>query len=301
MRQSWGLMIALQKLGAKWRGYAGVIVDFFKQFLYKFAHMSVAHEQLRNLLKTELRSSKSRNRAFSARAFSRRLGISSGGLSAILSGKRRVSSKYAVRILDRLNVQGERRARIERLFGKENSDSLEQAAFNVPYRELSSDQFELIRSWEHFAILNLTRIPDVGSDPHAIAKRLGISRRQAQNAMTRLVRLGMLEILPDGKMIRREARYKTSDGQKSEALRYSHAKNLKLAARSLKNDPIEIRDFLAMTVAINPNRIDQARLIIRKAFGELCDLLEEDPVSEVYKACFQLFPLSHSGEVNDQK
>ena len=67
---------------------------------YGFCH------KIPKLLRMKFGEIKAKNPAYSQRAFARRLGLSSGSLSGILSGKRAVSEKKALALAKRLNELG---------------------------------------------------------------------------------------------------------------------------------------------------------------------------------------------------
>jgi uncharacterized protein (TIGR02147 family) len=88
----------------------------------------------------------------------------------------------------------------------------------------------------------------------------------------------------------------TTDGIASAAVRKAHSEHLDRARESLERDPIEIRDFTSTTMAINVNKIPEAKQLIREFRSRLTKLLEADPKSEVYVFSAQLFPLSRRSE-----
>jgi len=59
------------------------------------------------------------------------------------------------------------------------------------YVLLAHDVFRFVSDWWYFAILSLAETDDFDAAPWAIARRLGISREQAQEATETLLRLGM--------------------------------------------------------------------------------------------------------------
>jgi uncharacterized protein (TIGR02147 family) len=159
------------------------------------------------------------------------------------------------------------------------------------------DRFLLISDWHHFAILSLVQTADYRHEAGWVARRLGIRKQEAGTALDRLERIGLLVRDESGKIRRSHVRYTTSDGVTNLHLRKLHAQNLELARKSLENDPVEIRDITASTIAVNPDKLPQARALIRDFQDELSRLMESGTRSEVYKFCVQLFPLSHKLEI----
>lgn len=71
---------------------------------------------IQNLLHGKFMEAKAGNPRYSLRAFARRLEISAGSLSAILSGKRVISKKLAEKIADRLGLDDQSRSELLKTF-----------------------------------------------------------------------------------------------------------------------------------------------------------------------------------------
>lgn len=249
----------------------------------------VEQPAIQKTLAQELFRSQIKNPSYSLRAFAQRLKVNSGAVSSILNEKRRISKKMAIKISDELHLNPQEKAKFLSDFSKGNPTP------SVHYTQLSVDQFNLISEWYHLAIVSLVEIQDFKNDPKWISKRLGISFRKARSAFKRLERLGLIAIR-DGKVTLTHARYATSDESLNLSLQRSHAKNLELVKYSLERDDLEKRDFSAMTLAIDPKKLKDAKERIRLFLDEMSLLLETDPKSEVYKLCVQLIPLTRRNE-----
>jgi uncharacterized protein (TIGR02147 family) len=247
---------------------------------------------LQNLLRQRYSEMRIKNPSYSLRAFARRLDLNSGALSAFLNGKRRVSRKMAVRIADSLGLDPQERAEVLAHFPTKRVQSTAESGQPLQYLQLTADQFRIISKWHHFAILSLIRTRGFQSNPKWIAARLGITLPQAQEALSRLARLGFISVDENGKIRRSKSKYRTTDDVVSLSLRQGHAENLELAKDSLVKASLEQRDFTAVTMAIDPGKLPDAKERIRKFQDELADFLESGDQTEVYKICVQLFPLT---------
>jgi uncharacterized protein (TIGR02147 family) len=162
----------------------------------------------------------------------------------------------------------------------------------------------VLGEWVHFAILSLLKTDDFKSDPQWIATRLGISPNQVSTALERLLSLEMIQRSEHGEYSRTNGHFRTSDDVADVSIRKFHSQTLELAKESLHRDPIECRDFSAVTMAIDLNQLDRAKTIIRQCQDELMSLLETGQRTEVYRFSCQLFPLtvlktySPKGDVN---
>ncbi len=227
---------------------------------------------------------KKKNPSFSLRAFAKKLSTTHSALSEILKGKRTVSKKMALRLIEGLELNSKERQALLELFPG--------SQFTADYVTLSEDEFDLTSEWYYFAILSLCETSDFKADPKWIARRLNIKLNESQVALRRLLRLKLLQKTSEGKYQRGSMAYITSDEVQNELLKKAHHQNLELAKNSLKNDSLEIRDFTTVTMAIDPLKLPIAKKMIREFHDKLCLYLETPPKAEVYQLCMQLFPLT---------
>jgi uncharacterized protein (TIGR02147 family) len=237
---------------------------------------------------------RSRNAAFSLRAFARKLGLNPSALSEILQGKRRVSKKMAQRILLRICTSPKEAEQILALF-PEGTVTLKAAAVTdqTRYSILPIDQFQTIASWHHFAIHSLIATKDFKADPNWIAKRLGLKTTEAEAALERLERVGMIAWdRRRKKMQQKRTEFSTPEDVANTAVRIAHNEDLENARRKIEEIAIELREFTSITMGIDTKKIPTAKKMIREFRDKLSDFLESGPKTEVYRMCFHLFPLS---------
>jgi uncharacterized protein (TIGR02147 family) len=260
---------------------------------------------IQRLLSRKLTEARIKNAAYSLRAFSRKLGVSSSAVSEIMNGKRTISAKLAERIVTRLSLDPKEAETVLSLFPKKRKNFRANGGMpqGLPAGEikkmlqLSVDEFHAISDWYHFAILSLLETRGAKSDSAWIAKRLGISIRDASSALERMERLDLLK-WENGKIALTGKSFQTTDDVNNLALRKTHAQNLELAKAALEIDDLGIRDFTAMTMAIDPKKIPEAKKLIREFRDRLCGFLEQGEKKEVYKFSVQLIPLSKGGETS---
>jgi uncharacterized protein (TIGR02147 family) len=230
------------------------------------------------------------NPSYSIRAFAKKLQVSSGALSEILAGKRRLTESLAKRIISRLAMRPRDARRLMLLVQEEYIEAScmgeDTASTTVPV-----DEFELISQWEHFAILSLTETKGFKSDVKWIAERLGISFSKAKRAILRLESLGHL-VNEGGKLKRKKTRLQSSDDIINISVRRSHYGDLDLAKRSLDRDDISIRDFTSITLPADTHLMEMAKKKIRRFQDEMESLFEGNDCDEVYRMNIQLYPLT---------
>jgi uncharacterized protein (TIGR02147 family) len=257
------------------------------------------------ILQDELLRIRTRRTEFSLRSYARLLALNPTQLNETLQGRRLVTRKIATRVLDRLGYDPVRSHELvesipaERARPKTNLGTRREGATPATVRAftaLSADEFRAVADWHCFAILSLAETRGFKSKPEWIGKRLGIPTRDAASAIESLVRLGLLEwsstpggarrLKPTGRQ------FTTTNDIPSTSIRRNHAQGLELAREALNDVPVELREFTATVLAIDPKRLPLAKERLRAIKRELAELLEAGTPREVYRLSIQLFPLS---------
>ena len=217
-------------------------------------------------------------------------------MSRILSGKQPLSLKAAKKITAQLDLSPLERQRflmsaVEVRHRKEAEAGFEPILSSLAVREMDLDVFRVISELYHFALIELTETEDFDGAPATIAKRLGISSLQASLGLERLLRLGLLK--KDGHVYRRTAAHfsvkdKTATGP---ALIRQQKDILERAALSLEQFPLEKRVNNAITMAIDPDKLEYARELIIDFSRALCQTLEKGKRKRVFQLSVNLFPL----------
>lgn len=228
---------------------------------------------------------KGQNPAFSLRAFSKKIGVSSGALSEVLQNKRRVTIATAKKILENLNYSPDQ---IEQFLSERKAPKKGQDRY---FQDLSFDQYEVLSSWHSLALLNLLELPDEDQDIEFMASRLNLTAKKIEETLERLVRLKMIEIV-SGRYVRTYIRYKTSEDIANLAIKKYHLDTLELSQVALKETEIELRDFSSILLKINPKNIKKVKELIRAFQDEVSDLVEQDSPEEIYHMNVHLYPLT---------
>jgi len=159
-------------------------------------------------------------------------------------------------------------------------------------RLLNDDELAMMVEWYHFAVLSLFSTKDFKMDPVWIGERLGIPTEIAQSSLDRLIRIGMVKVDDSGKAELVQGPLTTTSTIPSQFLRLSHQETLRHVVDNIQQVPMEKRDLSSITVAINTDKIDEAKVLIRNFRRKLADLLSQGKKNEVYTLNVQLFPLS---------
>lgn len=224
------------------------------------------------------------NPSYSLRAFARFLQMEASSVSQILSGKRNASDRVIRSICNRLSVDPELSHHFLKNVGE----------YTVLYQQVAMDAFAVIADWYHYAILELTFTKNFQSSPKWIAKKLNISPAEVRVAIERLERLELIEV-KNGKLRKIET-YLTNgpDGFTAPALRELQRQVLRKALTAIDETPQEKKSITSMTMAIDPKKLPEAALRIKKFRRELCSFLEDGPRTYVYNLGIQLYPVSDS-------
>ena len=262
----------------------------------------------RTCIREELEARIEKNSSYSLRAFAKALNLNAGALSEILAGKRHPSFKMAQKLLEVLELSPEEARRfLNSLAQAQKSRGLKRlnpefrkqarrAGSVEPVRELSLELFKVIADWYHYAILELTYLPSFQATPGWIAKKLGISEIEAKLALERLESLGLVEE-KNGSLIKTDLKLSTADRSLTTPAHKKRQKQiLEKSIYSIENDPIENRNHSACTMAIDPEKIPEAKKRIQEFTRELCQFLESGNRSRVFEMQISLFPLTKEEE-----
>ncbi|MEW6057233.1 MAG: TIGR02147 family protein, partial [Bdellovibrionota bacterium] len=257
------------------------------------------YQNYRQWLEGELTKRCEKNPKYSLRAFARTLGLSPSQLSRILSGKRPLSVPTADQIAFRLGLPPQARSQLlslvvnqERALGGRSKKDRKTQDDPSSSLVLSLDAFAVISAWYHYAITELTQVEDFKSQPRWIASRLGITIAEANAAVKRLVRLGVLSKDHEGNFKKTADSVATTNEIRSSGLRKFHKQILQKAMESLEEIELEKRDVTAITMAIDPKNLPKTKQKIQKFRKTLCSQLEKGRPTEVYTRSIQLFPLT---------
>jgi uncharacterized protein (TIGR02147 family) len=243
-------------------------------------------DKVRLILLEELARAQARNPGYSMRAFAKRVGISQPAISQILAGKRPVTRKTAEKILRGLDKDPQT---IATLFQPELENTQK-------FKSLDMDSYHLIADWHYYAILSLAETKDFLGTPKWIAARLGIGEALAKDSVERLLRLDLLERDPKTKKLRATGeQLEAMSAIANPALKKASRQNIELAQKALEETEFAERDFTAITLCFDPDKMAEAKQMIKNFRRNFCKVMEAKPKKEVYKLSIQLFPLTKRG------
>lgn len=241
-------------------------------------------------LRADLSRKQRTNTAFSLRSYARFLKLQPPTLSAILSKKRPFPKKRLEDTAKALKLSPKEREQFI-----SSATGLSVIRTETPSRHALSEEahFRIIAEWEHYAFLSLMDTKPFRLDTKWIAKRMGISEIRVHTVLSQLENAGLIRISKK-KIQKTFSSLETSQDVASTALRKSHMETLQLAQKKLEEIPVKRRDFSAITVAVNMERLAEAKQKIKTFRNEMEALLEGGSPTEVYQLAIQLYPLTVS-------
>lgn len=243
---------------------------------------------LQNLLTEKIE----KNSQYSLRAFARLVEVSPAVLSRIISGKRKLTFNLAVRIADALHLGPIEKETLYSFFT--NLNESEKSAQDQHEKELSIDCYNAMKEWYHYGITQLLFVKNFSDDPKWIAKMLSITELEAKLAIERLLRLEILDRDENGKLYKTTAHLSTTIDIATAGIRHFQKQILEKSILSLENDELLEKDITSITIAINEERIAEAKTEIKKFRKKMSEFLTTGEKSRVYNLGIHLIPLSKS-------
>ena len=234
----------------------------------------------REILKDELGRRSKTNPRYSLRAYARDLGTSAATLSEIFNGRQGLSMALAKKFASHIKLTAEEieyfcdlvesehgRSEMKRKFAKTRLRKYQ----SDDYHSLQLDTVAVISQWYHFAILELTHVEGFKASESWIARALGIEKSEVHQAVTRLKKLGLLEIKEDGSWIYTQLFLATTDGIHSRYIQDLHHQLLQKAQQALPEQTVAQRDCSAMIMAIDEAALPEAKKMLKEFRRKFCD------------------------------
>ncbi len=242
----------------------------------------------RRMLQRELEQRRSKNPSYSLRAFAASLDLSAPFLSQIVSGQKRLSQDRAFLVLQKIKwsyrqkqlflslvkLEGSKDANIQKL-----SLRHAKALSEIDFIDLKEDQFKLVAEWYYFAIAELTAVKGFREEAQWIARRLNISPTLVEEALQKLLRLGI--VTRDRGRLRKSESYGINDVP-SLAIQTFHRHHLRRASLALDSQKFNDREFTGQTLSFERQKFSEVKEYIREFHQKMnqysTDLQDPDSV-----------------------
>jgi len=250
---------------------------------------------------------RARNSAYSLRAFARDLKLSPSRLNDVLKGRYGLSPNAARGIAKKLNLTESevdqfcnlvmaKHSRIQKE-RKSAAALLEKSKKSLKEKQIDNDQFKLMSDWYHLAILELVGLRDRQHSAQAFSMRLGESEDKIQDAIDRLMRLGLLRKEEGGYKAQQDYTMINAGLVPSRLVRRFHSQIMSKAMNSVEGHAPETRLLNTLVLAVEKDKLPRAQELInefKKKFNRELGISEN--ATDVYALSIQYFSLTQKGE-----
>lgn len=252
-----------------------------------------SHSYYLGVLKDSLLSRQRLNPSYSIRAYARDLGLNSSTLSQILNGKRPLPQKSSKVIAQKLNLDEKSSTLFVESINRSSTslDDIKIAPLDQRFM-LDDSYYRVIAEWEHYAVLDLFDLEDFESTPTYMCRKLKLTPERLEDVLNNLKSCGLLIVNSKGILDRAHPDIRTTEDSKGEALNAAHLEELELAKQKLLSVEKELRDFSSSTFALDPEKLTDAKTIIREFRQKMNALLKTGEKKDVYMLAIQFYPLS---------
>lgn len=244
----------------------------------------------KNVLESEFKKRKKNNPSYSLRAFARDLGTSHVRLSSIFAGDINVSREFIEKLLPNLSLGPFTTKRLLSFFPSKKKQAQKET---VSFEELKTSRDQMPDEWFYDVICTMPALKDFRSDPDWIAKRLGVSKQNAEDAIEYLIKTGKLEYKDSGKLSTLSRGGAYHPGQiPVAALRKLKHQHIRIADNAVDDYPSEDACIVSAVLPASRDKLPEAKKMIVEFLGNLSTFLAIGDADEVYMTAVQLVPMT---------
>jgi uncharacterized protein (TIGR02147 family) len=185
--------------------------------------------------------------------------------------------------------QSKKLANKERLY--QELVAMKPAEFKV----LEGMELRLFSAWYYVALRELVGFVPAREDYESLGRKLlpPVQPKDVRTAVEDLLEIGLLERLPDGKLVQAQKALSTGDSVRSvQAAAYQRG-TMHLAIQALDRVPHAERDISTLTLTYSEQSFQKAVAEVRQLRKTLLKLALDEPAPDrVFQCNLQLFPLS---------
>jgi uncharacterized protein (TIGR02147 family) len=263
------------------------------------------HTSYRTFLRTVLADRTRSNPAYSLRAMARQLVLPPSQLSRVLGGHANLSARAARKVAHRLRLDATESEYLVALVELESEDSPEIRSALLDrlnrlrpnqrqVRDLQVDAFRQIADWHHCAILELALLPGFELSAESAARKLGISKLDAQVALERLERLELL-VRTDERWTRPDQELKFTAPDRSAAMRSFYRQMMEKYSTALdEQEPFKERLSGFETMPMSRAALPELGEALEEFFEKASRIAKKFPgQSDVYHLGVHVINLTH--------
>lgn len=248
-------------------------------------------KQLNQLLQQKFEELKSTNPRFSLRALATKAEISPGHLSEVLSGKRPISRSHLEKLIRPLRFSDtDIQFAYERL---KVAEELQKVA-NEPERILTNEDFAQIAHQDYFNALAAMDLSSSQLNAEYISKKIGLPVEQTKNILQVLTSLGVIKEDTKGSLYKTLRSISTQKDIPNFDIQAFHDNSLEQTQKTFRDIPVEQRDMIHVSMAVNPEHIPFAKKELEKCCKKVYAKLSQGEKTAVYRLGIQLLPVNHT-------
>jgi uncharacterized protein (TIGR02147 family) len=252
------------------------------------------------------RAMKVRDKKFSLRFFARVAGFKAHSfLRLVIQGKSNLSPDSIDKMAKAFKFNAEQTRFFRNLVHLNQATTTEEKHHfakailkSQTYRKihpLRESQYQYFACWYYSVVRELVGLPGFREDARWIAAHTipHIQPQEAEEALTHLLKLGLLQRDENGKLIQAEKVVSTPAEVSSAFIANWHREYLKKAAESIDTVPRERRDISAVSLSFSKENIEVIKQMIAEFRKEIVQVaLQESNRDALYQLNIQFFPIS---------
>ena len=251
------------------------------------------------LLRERLRAAKRRNHRYSLRSFAKQLGIDHSTLSQVLRNRRQFSQRDLKSVA---RAMGLTETAVQNYSGNFRGSEKKRPG-KIHSLQFDLDTFQLLSTWHHYAILEMTHIRGFKPDVRWIAAVLGIEVDAVNTALQRLLRLGLLEMSQQRLWVDKsgDAEFQTpalSEAASNQVQREIHELAIHAIERAANERRMQQHMVMAFDSAALPRLRRLAEVFMKKARALASDSDAKDDVYQLEVSFFPVTAKNNTGEKN---
>jgi len=264
------------------------------------------YENYRTFLKEVFAAFKSRNKKYSLRLFARIAGFQSHNtLWNVMEGRSNLSSRSISKISLALKLNKEEAVYFQNLVllnqsksSVEKAQYLEEIIRSRAYKKthpLTESQLRYYTRWYYVVIREMVNLPQFKEDPQWVAENTAptISAGEAKEALTELVKLGLLKRNEAGRLVQTNTIVATTNEVTSSLVTQFHREFMKRASESIDLINRANRDISSVTFRVSEQTAQRLKEKIQNFRKELTEEASRDAEPEaIYHLNLHLFPVT---------
>ncbi len=223
---------------------------------------------------------KALNNSYSERAFAKNLGVSPGFLKLLFQKKKHLSPARAKDFSNRLSWNEKKK----RIFLKSvlHTASARRGSIGRSYkRKIPATEFFEVSDWFYFAIIEFLKVKNGSVSEEEMAAAFRLNKTEVRFALDRLLELKVVQK-------KNTHTYSIADhyeipSTSSEAIRKYHRQTLNKAIEAIDSQSFTKRDFRALTLAFDSQRVDEVKKFIENFVSAFDKKFSAENLDSVYQ------------------